>query len=129
VRICENASFAMPRLSATRSCNPVLARRSRRPKKNASPTTIGTIASVVVVSAGWVNVSSTTPPTRNSTWRDSSEIQVPSSVWSTARSADSRLVSSPVRRSVKKPGDSRTRCANTSSRSFAITRSAVPVSR
>ena len=32
-------------------------------------------------------------------------------------------MSSPVRRSVKKPGESRTRCANTSSRSFATTRS------
>ena len=69
------------------------------------------------------------PPTRNSDCRDSSEIHVASSVCSTARSAERRLVSSPVRRSVKKPGDSRTRCANTSSRSFATTRSAVLVSR
>ena len=60
------------------------------------------------------------PPTRNSIWRDDSEIHVLSSDCSTARSAESRLVSSPVRRSVKNPGDSRTRCANTSSRSLAI---------
>ena len=45
----------------------------------------------------------------------------------TARSADSRLVSSPVRRSVKYAGDRRIRWANRSSRSRAITRSAVDV--
>ena len=116
-------------LSAILSCSPVLARRSFRPKKNADPTTTGTAASVVIVSRGCVIVSSATPPTRNSTWRDDSEIQLPISDCSTARSADSRLVSSPVRRSVKKPGERWIRCANTSSRSFAITRSDVPVSR
>ena len=129
VRICENASSAIPMLSAIRSCNPVLARRSRRPKKNAAPTTTGTTASVTVVSCGCVIVSIAMPPTRNSTWRDASDVHVASSVCSTARSADRRLVSSPVRRSVKKPGDRCTRCANTSSRSFAITRSEVLVSR
>jgi hypothetical protein len=107
----------------------VLARRSRRPKKNASPTTIGTMASVVVVSAGWVNVSK----------HDAADEEQHLARQLGDPGAEQRLehrevrrqtaLSSPVRRSVKKPGDSRTRCATTSSRSFAITRSEVPVSR
>jgi hypothetical protein len=115
--------------SAIRSCTPVLAFRSRRPKKNAAPTTTGMTASVVAISCGWVSASSATPPTRKRTCRDVSEIQVLSSDWSTPRSAERRLVSSPVRRSVKKPGERRIRCANTSSRIFATTRSVVEVRR
>ena len=46
---------------------------------------------------------------------------------SSVRSVLNRLVSSPVRCSAKKPGESRTRCANSSLRSFAITFSATEV--
>ncbi len=53
VRICENASSATAVASATRSCTPVVIRRSRRPKNIVEPTTMGATASAVRVSRGW----------------------------------------------------------------------------
>ena len=69
------------------------------------------------------------PPTRNSDWRDSSETHVPSSDCSRPRSLDRRLVSSPVRCSVKNAGERRMRWANVCSRSVAMMRSVVALSR
>ena len=53
VRIWLNASSATAVASATRSCTPVVMRRSRRPKNIAEPTTSGATASAVSVSRGW----------------------------------------------------------------------------
>jgi hypothetical protein len=64
MRICENASSAVPIASATRSCTTVLALLIARPKMNAAPTTTGTTASVVTVSCGCVIVSIAMPPIR-----------------------------------------------------------------
>ena len=95
------ASSANPPASATLSCTPLVAARSARPNTIAAPTTTGVTASVVSVRCVCVSVSSTMPPTRNSTCRVNSLIHVFISVCSVVRSLDKRLVSSPVRRSAK----------------------------
>ena len=119
----------MPIASPMRSCTLVLARRNARPNVKAAPTTSGTTASVVRVRRGFVTNIIAMPPIRNSVWRDSSEIHVLRSDCSRARSLLRRLVSSPVRRSVKKAGDRRMRCAYVCSRSAATMRSVEELSR
>jgi hypothetical protein len=79
VRMAPNDSSAMPIASAMRSCTPVLALRSERPKKIAAPTTSGTTASVVSVRRKLVTNIMIAPPTRKSDWRDSSDTHVLSS--------------------------------------------------
>ena len=79
-------------------------RRSRRPKYSAEPTTSGTTPSAVSVSRGCIRVSRTTPPTSARIWRENSAIWWLSTPCSRPMSVVSRLVSSPVRRSAKKPG-------------------------
>ena len=129
VRMDANDSSAMPIASPIRSCTCVLALRSARPKVNAAATTTGTTARVVSVRRGLVTNIMVMPPTRNSVCRESSEIHVLNSDCRSARSLLSRLVSSPVRRSVKKAGESRIRCAKVCSRSVATIRSVVELSR
>ena len=103
--------------------------RSRRPKKIADPTTSGATASAVSASRGWSHVSSTTPPTSERIWRANSEIWWLSTPWSKPMSEVSRLVSSPVRRSAKKPGGISSSRANSSLRSPATDRSPTALSR
>jgi hypothetical protein len=104
-------------------------RRRRRPKKKADPTTTGTTPTAVTVSLGCISVSRTTPPTRARNCRENSAIWWLSTPCRRPMSVVSRLVSSPVRRSAKKPGGISSRRSNSSRRSPATARSPVALSR
>ena len=128
MRIWENASSATPVASASRSCTPVVMTRRRRPKKIAEPTTSGETASAVSVSFGCSQVSRMTPPTSERICRANSETWWLSTPCSSPTSEVRRLVSSPVRRSAKKPGGISSSRANSSFRSPATDRSPTALS-
>ena len=129
MRIWLNASSATAVASATLSCTPVLMRRSRRPKKSAVQTATGTTASAVSVRLGWSQVRRMMPPTSARTWRENSAIWWLRTPCRRPMSVVSRLVSSPVLRSAKKPGGMSSSLAKSSSRSPATARSPVALRR
>jgi hypothetical protein len=72
-----------------------------------------------------MSVRITTPPTSASSWRENSAIWWLITLWSSPMSVVSRLVSSPVRCSAKKPGGMVRSLSNSSRRSPATARSPV----
>ena len=97
--------------------------RTRRPNSAMGATTTGTISSTRAVSLKLVSASMIRLPIPSSVLRTAIDTLVPTTCSSSALSAVRREITSPVRACSKNAGDSSSRCANTSRRKSATTRS------
>ncbi len=90
---------------------------------------IGIAASTKDESRGLVTTIMALAPTNSTRLRSAMETEVPTADLTCVVSAVSREITSPVRASSKKAGESEVRCANTSPRKSATMRSPIVVTR